>query len=130
MDRFIKVAGTEGKVGGYFCRLPPLNENTTLSVFQVLFKVIFIIKDFSRQSCIFKYFSSLCEPCLYTTFLFPILANSLCKVMFLACTCNHIGISVDFDQLASHHLRSRSTLFSKQVIFGFSMVSVLIFTFL
>ena len=37
-----------------------------LSVFQVLFKVFFFIfKDFSRQSCIFKYFSSLCEPCLY-----------------------------------------------------------------
>ena len=28
MDQFIKVAGTEGKVGGYFCRLPPLNKNT------------------------------------------------------------------------------------------------------
>ena len=28
MDQFIKVAGREGKVGGYFCRLPPLNENT------------------------------------------------------------------------------------------------------
>ena len=28
MDQFIKVAGTEGKVGGYICRLPPLNENT------------------------------------------------------------------------------------------------------
>ena len=23
----------------------------------------FIFKDFSRKSCIFKYFSSLCEPC-------------------------------------------------------------------
>ena len=34
-----------------------------LSVFQVLFKANFIFKDFSRQSCIFKYFSSLCEPC-------------------------------------------------------------------
>ena len=28
MDQFIEVAGTEGKVGGYFCRLPHLNENT------------------------------------------------------------------------------------------------------
>ena len=28
MDQFIKVAGTEVKVGGYFCRLPPLNKNT------------------------------------------------------------------------------------------------------
>ena len=28
MDQFINVAGTEGKVGGYFCQLPPLNENT------------------------------------------------------------------------------------------------------
>ena len=28
MAQFIKVAGTEGKVGGYLCRLPPLNENT------------------------------------------------------------------------------------------------------
>ena len=35
-----------------------------LSVFQVLFKVNLIFKDFSRQSCILKYFSSLCEPCL------------------------------------------------------------------
>ena len=34
-----------------------------LSVFQVLFKANFIFKDFSRQSCIFKYLSSLCEPC-------------------------------------------------------------------
>ena len=34
-----------------------------LSVFQVLFKANLIFKDFSRQSCIFKYFSSLCEPC-------------------------------------------------------------------
>ena len=34
-----------------------------LSVFQVLFKINLIFKDFSRQSCIFKYFSSLCEPC-------------------------------------------------------------------
>ena len=33
-----------------------------LSVFQVLFKANLIFKDFSRQSCIFKYFSSLCEP--------------------------------------------------------------------
>ena len=28
MDKSVKVAGTEGKVGGFFCRLPPLNENT------------------------------------------------------------------------------------------------------
>ena len=34
-----------------------------LSVFQVLFKANLIFKDFSRQSCIFKYLSSLCEPC-------------------------------------------------------------------
>ena len=37
-----------------------------LNVFQVLFMANFIFKDFSRQSCIFKYFSSLCEPCLPT----------------------------------------------------------------
>ena len=35
-----------------------------LSVFQVFFKANFIFKDFSSQSCIFKYFSSLCEPCV------------------------------------------------------------------
>ena len=33
------------------------------SVFHVLFKANLIFKDFTRQSCIFKYFSSLCEPC-------------------------------------------------------------------
>ena len=27
MDQFIKVAGTEGKLGSYVCRPPPLNEN-------------------------------------------------------------------------------------------------------
>ena len=32
MDHFIKIAGTEGKVDGYFCRLPPLNENTGISI--------------------------------------------------------------------------------------------------
>ena len=34
-----------------------------LSVFQVIFKANFIFKDFSRQYCIFKDFSSLCKPC-------------------------------------------------------------------
>ena len=34
-----------------------------LSVFQVLFKAILIFKDFLRLSCLFKDFSSLCEPC-------------------------------------------------------------------
>ena len=33
-----------------------------LSVFQALFKANLIFKGFSRQSCIFKYFSSLWEP--------------------------------------------------------------------
>ena len=36
-----------------------------LSVFQILFKANLIFKDFSRQSCIFKYFSSLREPCIH-----------------------------------------------------------------
>ena len=36
------------------------------SVFQILFKANLMFKDFSRQSCIFKYFSSLCEPCSMT----------------------------------------------------------------
>ena len=44
-----------GKIHGLFSR--------PLSVFQVLFKVKSIFKDFSRQSYIFKYFSSLHEPC-------------------------------------------------------------------
>ena len=35
-----------------------------LTNFQVLFKANFIFKDFSRQSCIFKYFSSLYKPCI------------------------------------------------------------------
>ena len=34
-----------------------------LSVIHVLFKANLIFNDFSRHSCIFKYFSSLCEPC-------------------------------------------------------------------
>ena len=51
---------------------PPINGkihgfSRPLSVFQVFFKANLIFKDFSRQSCIFKYFSSLCEPCCYNT---------------------------------------------------------------
>ena len=30
MDQSVKIAGTEGKVDGYFCQLPPLNENTVI----------------------------------------------------------------------------------------------------
>ena len=37
-----------------------------LSVFQFLFKANLIFKDFSRQSCIVKYFSSLWEPCQFS----------------------------------------------------------------
>ena len=39
-----------------------------LSVFQVLFKADLIFKDFSRKPSKFKYFSSLCEPCLFVCF--------------------------------------------------------------
>ena len=44
----------KGKIQGLF---------RPLSGFQVIFKANLIFKDFSRQSCVFKYFSSLCEPC-------------------------------------------------------------------
>ena len=36
-----------------------------LSDFPVLFKVDLIFKDFSRKASKFKYFSSLCEPCIH-----------------------------------------------------------------
>ena len=47
---------------------PPVNSKIqglfkVLECFQVLLKANLIFKDFSRHSCIFKYFSSLCEPC-------------------------------------------------------------------
>ena len=41
-----------GKIKGLF---------NAFECFQVLFKANFIFKDVSRQSCIFKFFSSLCE---------------------------------------------------------------------
>ena len=44
----------DGKIQGLF---------KAFEFFQVLFKANLISKDFSRQSCIFKYFSNLCEPC-------------------------------------------------------------------
>ena len=40
MDQFIKVTGTEDKVGGYFCRLPPLNENTGQLVRGVTYEIL------------------------------------------------------------------------------------------
>ena len=47
---------------------PPVNGKTqglfkAFECFQVLFKASLIFKDFSRQSCILKYFSNPCEPC-------------------------------------------------------------------
>ena len=44
----------DGKIQGLFKAFE--------SIFHVLFKASLIFKDFSRQTCIFKYFSSLCEP--------------------------------------------------------------------
>ena len=39
MDQSVKVASdTEGKVGGYFCRLPPLNKNTV--TIQYIYKCV------------------------------------------------------------------------------------------
>ena len=32
MDQSVKVVGTEGKVGGIFCQLPPFNKNMTGSI--------------------------------------------------------------------------------------------------
>ena len=48
---------------------PPVNNKIqrlfkAFECFQVLFKANLIFKDFSRQTCIFKYFSSLCKPCI------------------------------------------------------------------
>ena len=43
-----------GKIQGLF---------KAFECFSSTFQVNFIFKGFSRQSCIFKYFSSLCEPC-------------------------------------------------------------------
>ena len=47
-----------------------------LSVFQVPFKANLIFKDFSRQSCLFKYFSSLCQT-LFLSFFLSIFTGSL-----------------------------------------------------
>ena len=53
--------------------------------FQVLFKANIIFKDFSRQSCIFKYCSSLCEPWwLFCDFFLPCPnPSSVCKSSLL-----------------------------------------------
>ena len=48
-----------GKIQGLF---------NAFGCFQVLLKANLIFNDFSRQSCIFKYFSSLCKPWVLITF--------------------------------------------------------------
>ena len=53
MDQFIKVAGTKGKVGGYFCWLLPLNVNTAvISNSDILFiwTFAFCLQDESEPS--------------------------------------------------------------------------------
>ena len=47
-----------------------------LSVFQVLFKENFIFKDFSRQSCIFKYFYEPVRTLAYSGLFFMFLLSS------------------------------------------------------
>ena len=65
---------------------PPVNGkiqglSRPLSVFQVLLKAYIIFKDFSRQSCTFKYFSSLCEPCGNLTIFCSCMNESQTKVL-------------------------------------------------
>ena len=43
-----------------------------LSDFPVLFKADLIFKDYSRKPSKFKYFSSLCEPCTFSTSDLPV----------------------------------------------------------
>ena len=52
-----------------------------LSVFPVLSKANLTFKDFSRQSHIFKYFSSLCEPCCKSTYFW---ASSMPRFQFIS----------------------------------------------
>ena len=56
---------------------------------QVLFKANLIFRDFSRQSCIFKYFSSLCVPCYHIVLSVPcsLVMASLDKADLLALLC-------------------------------------------
>ena len=49
-----------------------------LSDFPVLFKADFIFKDFSRKASKFKYFSSLCEPCVRLTCRHKSKVNKMC----------------------------------------------------
>ena len=58
MDQFIKVAGTEGKVGGYFCWLPPLNENTGLisNLFPMSLSVLASVRITIQEPVLLKVF--------------------------------------------------------------------------
>ena len=66
-----------------------------LSVFQVLFKVNFIFKDFSRQSCIFKYFSSLCEPWYTSKFIYSVYQEFECVHIVLLTIFNRLQYKLD-----------------------------------
>ena len=63
----IKVPQLYNGLGLQIALNPPVNGKiqglfkTFECFFQILFKANLIFKDFSRQSCIFKYFSSLCR---------------------------------------------------------------------
>ena len=49
MDQSVKIACTEGKVGGWFCQLSPLNENTgfirvcIITIYFLYFSTIILI---------------------------------------------------------------------------------------
>ena len=68
-----------------------------LSVFQVLLKANLVFNYFSRQSCIFKYFSSLCNPAFCNTLRPPNKCAKL-KIIFLISQPKHnyiVGTKTD-----------------------------------
>ena len=46
-----------------------------LHVFTVLFKTYLFFKDFTRKPSKFKYFSSMCEPCLWIVYTFFLISH-------------------------------------------------------
>ena len=75
---------------------PPVNGNIQglFKAFESLsstFKANLIFKDFARQSHIFKYFSSLCEPCLYADLN---IQDSRRKIMHLRGMVNEVKILI------------------------------------
>ena len=101
-----------------------------LSVFQVLFKANLIFKDFSRQSCIFMYFSSLWEPCsmpVHCKFKSHVITN-VCEWLVIRRASDFLTFVTCYEIRFWLKKKANLSQVIKMYLFGFPLTSLITFS--